>query len=602
MKNTRTSSFSALILTGTVLLCVRSATAANEPAAPISKPTAPRAVDVRAPDGTILKGSYFPAAGPGPGMLLFHQSNRARESWDDVARRLAAAGIHTLTIDMRGHGETGGAYDNWTDPNRDEAKRKWAADIDAAFQYLASQPGVQRGVIGAGGAGLLGVDNSVETARQHPAEVKSLALLSGETFRPGLEFLRQSPQLPILFAVDDQDEYPPTHEAVELLYITASNPGRKFVHYSSTQDAPWAWYEPVDVGRVPAAGRHGTDMFQTHPELPGIIVDWFVTTLIRTPGHAPAETVASAPVLNQIAMPGGAAPVRQQLTEARRKDPQAQLFPEVTASIIGWDYGRAHDTKSALEVAELVVLAYPNSADAHESVAEAYLDDGQKDLARQHAEKSLALLDSRAFPASSWADTEPYRGHVRRAAESVVKKISEGAVAARTPDAPSLPSTVASAIDREISNAEKEVFEAADAMPEDKFDFTPEALKISGSDFKGVRTFAIQVKHIAASNYFIWSPLTGEKLPEGLKDGNGPENLKRKAEILQFLKDSFALGHRAAATLTAENMLQTVGKSRSPRLGLATFGVAHAFDHYGQMVEYLRMNGIVPPASRGRSD
>jgi len=170
------------------------------------------------------------------------------------------------------------------------------------------------------------------------------------------------------------------------------------------------------------------------------------------------------------------------------------------------------------------------------------------------------------------------------------------------PQAPPSPPSVASSIDREISNVEKEVLEAAEAMPEEKFNFSPEALKIPGSDFKGVRTFAVQVKHIAASNYFIWSPLTGDKLPGGLKDGNGPENLKSKTEILQFLKDSFALGHRAATALTAENMLQTPAKSQSTRLRLATFGVAHAFDHYGQMVEYLRMNGIVPPASRARAD
>jgi hypothetical protein len=105
-----------------------------------------------------------------------------------------------------------------------------------------------------------------------------------------------------------------------------------------------------------------------------------------------------------------------------------------------------------------------------------------------------------------------------------------------------------------------------------------------------------------ASNYFIWSPLTGDKLPEGLKDGNGPESLKAKADILQFLKDSFALGHKAAETLTAENMLQPPGSGKSSRLHLAEFGVAHAFNHYGQMVEYLRMDGVVPPASRGKSD
>lgn len=163
------------------------------------------------------------------------------------------------------------------------------------------------------------------------------------------------------------------------------------------------------------------------------------------------------------------------------------------------------------------------------------------------------------------------------------------------------PATVASVVDREISGIEKLVVDAAEAMPEDKFNFSPEDLKIQGSDYKGVRSFAVEVRHIATSNYFIWSPITGEKMPEGLKDGNSPENLKSKAEIIQFLKASFALGHRAAAALTNDNMLQPPGNSKSPRLRLATFGVAHAYDHYGQMVEYLRMNGIVPPASRGNS-
>lgn len=162
--------------------------------------------------------------------------------------------------------------------------------------------------------------------------------------------------------------------------------------------------------------------------------------------------------------------------------------------------------------------------------------------------------------------------------------------------------TVASVVDREISNIEKQVVDAAEAMPEDKFNFTPESLNIPGDDYKGVRTFAVQVKHIAASNYFLWSPLTGDKVPENIKDGNGPADLKSKADILKFLKDSFALGHKAAAALTAENMLQNPGNSKSSRLRLATFGVAHAYDHYGQMVEYLRMNGIVPPASRGKSE
>jgi hypothetical protein len=182
---------------------------------------------------------------------------------------------------------------------------------------------------------------------------------------------------------------------------------------------------------------------------------------------------------------------------------------------------------------------------------------------------------------------------------------TQGAAAASTPPAQqsqqSSPS-VASIVDREISTIEKQIVEAAEAMPEDKFNFSPDSLNIPGSEYKGVRTFAVQVKHIASSNYFIWSPLTGDKVPESIKDGNGPPDLKSKADIIKFLKDSFALGHKAAATLTAENMLQAAGNGKSTRLHLAEFGVAHAYDHYGQMVEYLRMNGIVPPASRGKSD
>jgi uncharacterized damage-inducible protein DinB len=164
------------------------------------------------------------------------------------------------------------------------------------------------------------------------------------------------------------------------------------------------------------------------------------------------------------------------------------------------------------------------------------------------------------------------------------------------------PPTLPSVVDREISTVEKLVLDTAEAMPEDKFNFAPESLKISGADYKGVRSFAGQVKHIGASNYFIWSPLTGDPVPASIKDGDGPAEIKTKADTLKFLRESFALGHRAAATLTPENMLQSPGSSKSTRLHLAEFGVAHAYDHYGQMVEYLRMNGIVPPASRAKSD
>jgi len=368
-----------------------------------------RIVDVKSNDGTILKGTYFPAAKSGPGVLLFHQTNRRRESWEDIARQLVAAGINVLTVD--------------TDPKT--RKQWWPGALDAAFEYLISQPGVKRDVIGIGGAGVIGVENSVETARRHSAEMKSLVLLSGETVREGLDFLRQASQLPELFVVADEDEYAPIVEAMELLYVTASSPSRKFVHYSASHEAPWLWYETRDIGKVPAKGGHGTDLFKPHPELPGIIVDWFVTTLIKTPGHAPAETLAAATILNQLQIPGGATQVRQQLVKARGKDPRAQLWPEVAVDIIGEDYQRAGDIKNAIEIFKLNLLAYPDSADAHYNLADAYLADGQKELARQYAEKALALLDSHAAPLSSWSDTEQRRGEIRRSAQETLKKLSE---------------------------------------------------------------------------------------------------------------------------------------------------------------------------------
>jgi hypothetical protein len=173
---------------------------------------------------------------------------------------------------------------------------------------------------------------------------------------------------------------------------------------------------------------------------------------------------------------------------------------------------------------------------------------------------------------------------------------------ASAPQVQQPPPTIASTVDRQITSIETLIVEAAEAMPEDKFNFSPENLNIPGSDYKGVRTFAAQVKHVAASSYILWSRITGDNVSEKFNDGKGPDDVKTKAEIIQFLKDSFAFGHKAAAALTPENMLQIPENGKSPRVYYATFAVAHAYDHYGQMAEYLRMNGIVPPASRKKSD
>ena len=185
------------------------------------------------------------------------------------------------------------------------------------------------------------------------------------------------------------------------------------------------------------------------------------------------------------------------------------------------------------------------------------------------------------------------------------KPAAPAASPAATPAASPAPSpTISKAIDSQISIIEREFVSAAEAMPEDKYNFTPAGLTIQGSDYKGVRTFAEQVKHVATANYMFWGTITGDPMLPGTTGPNGPDAIKTKAEILKYLKDSFAIGHKAAGMLTAENIVSTVNipmmsPKPIPKLFIATFGVAHGFDHYGQMVEYLRMNGIVPPASRG---
>jgi uncharacterized damage-inducible protein DinB len=158
--------------------------------------------------------------------------------------------------------------------------------------------------------------------------------------------------------------------------------------------------------------------------------------------------------------------------------------------------------------------------------------------------------------------------------------------------------TAAQVIDSRISGVEKEFVSAAEAMPEDKYSFAP-----TSGEFKGVRTFGQQVKHVAASNYEFGAAIIGEKPPIDVSGESGPADIKSKAEIVKFAKDSFTYLHKAIASINANNMIEPMknpwgGKEPVTRLGIAVLAAQHPFDHYGQMVVYLRMNGIVPPASR----
>jgi hypothetical protein len=157
--------------------------------------------------------------------------------------------------------------------------------------------------------------------------------------------------------------------------------------------------------------------------------------------------------------------------------------------------------------------------------------------------------------------------------------------------------TVAKIYDGQLSGIEKEFVPLAEAMPANKFDFAP-----TGGEFKGVRTFAQQCKHVAAVLYLVSAASLGEKPRADLGGENGPDAVKTKDQVVKFLKDAFAYAHKATLAMTAQNEVQMVkspfGEGDTPRGSLAGILTWHSFDHYGQMVVYARMNGIVPPASR----
>lgn len=159
--------------------------------------------------------------------------------------------------------------------------------------------------------------------------------------------------------------------------------------------------------------------------------------------------------------------------------------------------------------------------------------------------------------------------------------------------------TIADALNYWIANCETEVVAAADAMPNEKYSYAPVA-----GEFTGVRTFAQQVKHLAANNYRMANRILAQSSTPDQEAETGPSDVRSKEQIMNYLKGSFSALHRATESITVENALAPVmpaqinSEKQSTRVQFAVDAVAHSYDHYGQMVEYLRMNGIVPPASR----
>lgn len=154
--------------------------------------------------------------------------------------------------------------------------------------------------------------------------------------------------------------------------------------------------------------------------------------------------------------------------------------------------------------------------------------------------------------------------------------------------------TVSQVVDFWVTNTEQLIVPAAEAMPETKYSFAP-----SNGEFAGVRTFAEQIKHLAAANYQLAAATLGEEPPAGTDNETAPDSVKTKAQVMDYLKGSFLSLHRAAAALNENNMNDPIpSKGNRKRLLMLIDAVVHSSNHYGQVVEYLRMNNIVPPESR----
>lgn len=176
---------------------------------------------------------------------------------------------------------------------------------------------------------------------------------------------------------------------------------------------------------------------------------------------------------------------------------------------------------------------------------------------------------------------------------AVILLISTASVIAQVAR-PAEPHTASQVVEFWVTNTEDLLVPAADAMPESKYSFAP-----SNGEFSGVRTFGEQLKHLAAANYQLAAATLGEEPPAGTNHEMAPDSVKTKAQVMDYLKGSFTSLHRAAVALNENNMDNPIpAKGNRTRLLMLIDAVAHSSNHYGQMVEYLRMNNIVPPASR----
>jgi dienelactone hydrolase len=366
------------------------------------QPSAPRVVDLTAPDGLKLKGTFSAAAVSGPGVLLLHQCNRQRKVWDDLAARMTAAGMNVMTVDLRGYGDSQGTPIDKLTPAEINVvfNEKMPLDVETAYKFLVAQSTVSPGVLVVGGASC-GVNQSVHLAMKH-AEIKALVLLSESTDVDGRNFLRAHPSLPLFLATAEDDTDPGVSDLMQWLSTFSTNPHTKFVRYKT--------------------GGHGVEMFAAHPELPATIVDW-VAIAVRSPKVAAAKASPNASAetqfLDALDQPGAGANAAQLYAKVSGKNPHSAAVSEVVLNRVGYEHLQNGDKKGAIAILGLNAGLYPNSPNVYDSLGDAYLADGQNDLARQNAQKAIELL------ALDTTDPEDRRKAIRDSAEQKLKQLSQ---------------------------------------------------------------------------------------------------------------------------------------------------------------------------------
>jgi dienelactone hydrolase len=364
--------------------------------------TAPsREVTIPRPDGVSLRGTYYPAAQPGPAVLLLHMCNTTRRSWDPLAPQLAAAGIHALSVDYRGFGESGGERADKLTPQ--DAQRivneKWPGDVDAAYELLLQQAGVDRTRVGAAG-GSCGVNQAVGVARRHP-EVRSLALLAGPLDLDGIAFITDAPWLPIFAAAASDDQYDDSApELMRWILTLSGNPRNKFSGFKD--------------------GKHGTEIFGPHPELPKQMVAWYTDTLITRPADPKASvSVKRSPVREfwrKAVSPTGVTDAVQMFYDVAQRGERVVLFGEGQLNQVGYFHLQAGRANDAVRLFRLNTIAYSTSANTYDSLADAYLANGQNELALRMSEKALELLPKDR-------SSEERKKAIRESAEQKIAKL-----------------------------------------------------------------------------------------------------------------------------------------------------------------------------------